>query len=60
MSKCFLLVFHPFLSLSLSSELSTLGLEAWKIGAIAAAVFLVLETVVIIIIYILKCRNKRR
>ncbi|KAK9540121.1 hypothetical protein VZT92_002590 [Zoarces viviparus] len=33
------------------------GLEAWKIGAISAAAFLVLETV-IIIIYILKCRNK--
>ncbi|XP_044046872.1 actin cytoskeleton-regulatory complex protein PAN1 isoform X3 [Siniperca chuatsi] len=36
---------------------SELGLEAWKIGAISAAVFLVLETVVIII-YIFKCRNK--
>ncbi|XP_058496164.1 uncharacterized protein si:dkeyp-118a3.2 [Solea solea] len=32
------------------------GLEAWKIGAIFAAVFLVLETAVIII-YVLKCRN---
>ncbi|XP_051802515.1 neurofilament medium polypeptide [Acanthochromis polyacanthus] len=38
-------------------ETNELGLEAWKIGAISAAVFLVLETVVIII-YILKCRNK--
>ncbi|XP_044046871.1 actin cytoskeleton-regulatory complex protein PAN1 isoform X2 [Siniperca chuatsi] len=38
---------------------SELGLEAWKIGAISAAVFLVLETVVIII-YIFKCRNKNR
>ncbi|XP_029602263.1 uncharacterized protein LOC115187333 [Salmo trutta] len=33
------------------------GLEAWKIGAISAAVFLVLETIVIIV-YILKCRDK--
>ncbi|XP_034543206.1 FK506-binding protein 5 [Notolabrus celidotus] len=39
------------------AEMSELGLEAWKIGAISAAVFLVLETV-IIIVYILKCRNK--
>ncbi|XP_008414830.1 uncharacterized protein LOC103469104 isoform X2 [Poecilia reticulata] len=35
------------------------GLEAWKTGAIFTAVFLVLETVVIII-YVLKCRNKKR
>ncbi|XP_013860329.1 uncharacterized protein si:dkeyp-118a3.2 isoform X2 [Austrofundulus limnaeus] len=34
------------------------GLEAWKIGAIFAAVFLVLETLVIIF-YIVKCRNKK-
>ncbi|XP_051241248.1 retinitis pigmentosa 1-like 1 protein [Dicentrarchus labrax] len=40
-----------------TTETSELGLKAWKIGAIAAAVFLVLETIVIII-YILKCRNK--
>ncbi|XP_028269391.1 uncharacterized protein LOC114440924 [Parambassis ranga] len=40
-----------------TAETNELGLEAWKIGAISAAVFLVLETVVIII-YILKCRNK--
>ncbi|XP_065815203.1 high mobility group nucleosome-binding domain-containing protein 5 isoform X2 [Labrus bergylta] len=40
-----------------STETTELGLEAWKIGAISAAVFLVLETV-IIIIYILKRRNK--
>ncbi|KAM6941602.1 uncharacterized protein PEZ65_003583 [Lycodopsis pacificus] len=38
-------------------ETSEQGLEAWKIGAISAAAFLVLETV-IIIIYVLKCRNK--
>ncbi|XP_023274874.1 cilia- and flagella-associated protein 251-like [Seriola lalandi dorsalis] len=40
-----------------AKETSELGLEAWKSGAISAAVFLVLETAVIII-YILKCRNK--
>ncbi|XP_043969649.1 putative surface protein SACOL0050 [Gambusia affinis] len=34
------------------------GLEAWKTGAIFTAVFLVLETVVIVI-YVLKCRNKK-
>ncbi|XP_032419191.1 uncharacterized protein LOC116720170 [Xiphophorus hellerii] len=34
------------------------GLEAWETGAIFTAVFLVLETVVIII-YVLKCRNKK-
>ncbi|XP_014839872.1 PREDICTED: uncharacterized protein LOC106916240 isoform X2 [Poecilia mexicana] len=34
------------------------GLEAWKTGAIFTAVFLVLETVVIII-YVLKCRNMK-
>ncbi|KAK5614070.1 hypothetical protein CRENBAI_011236 [Crenichthys baileyi] len=34
------------------------GLEAWKIGAIFTAVFMVLEAVVIII-YILKCRNTK-
>nr|XP_019955950.1 PREDICTED: uncharacterized protein LOC109637814 [Paralichthys olivaceus] len=42
---------------TITTERSELGLEAWKIGAISAAVFLVLETAVIII-YILKCRNK--
>ncbi|XP_035493236.2 A-kinase anchor protein 12 isoform X2 [Scophthalmus maximus] len=41
-----------------TTETSELGLEAWKIGAISAAVFLVLETT-FIIIYILKCRNKK-
>ncbi|CAJ1052201.1 Hypothetical predicted protein [Xyrichtys novacula] len=40
-----------------ATGMNELGLESWKIGAISAAVFLVLETV-IIIIYILKCRNK--
>ncbi|XP_067442103.1 neurofilament medium polypeptide [Thunnus thynnus] len=40
-----------------TTETRELGLEAWKIGAISAAVFLVLETLVIII-YILKCRKK--
>ncbi|XP_047220183.1 uncharacterized protein si:dkeyp-118a3.2 isoform X3 [Girardinichthys multiradiatus] len=40
-------------------EKNVQGLEAWKIGAIFTAVFMVLETVVIII-YILKCRNKKR
>ncbi|XP_029286100.1 serine/threonine-protein phosphatase 4 regulatory subunit 2 [Cottoperca gobio] len=40
-----------------TTETSELGLEAWKIGAISAAAFLVLETI-IMIIYILKCRNK--
>ncbi|PWA32680.1 hypothetical protein CCH79_00012401 [Gambusia affinis] len=35
------------------------GLETWKTGAIFTAVFLVLETVVIVI-YVLKCRNKKR
>ncbi|AWP05704.1 putative A-kinase anchor protein 12-like [Scophthalmus maximus] len=42
-----------------TTETSELGLEAWKIGAISAAVFLVLETT-FIIIYILKCRNKKK
>ncbi|KAM7419144.1 hypothetical protein PAMA_016321 [Pampus argenteus] len=42
-----------------TTETKEMGLEAWKIGAISAAVFLVLETVVVII-YILKCRNKNR
>ncbi|XP_071360609.1 retinitis pigmentosa 1-like 1 protein [Trachinotus anak] len=40
-----------------TTETSELGLEAWKIGAISAAVFLVLETAAIII-YVLKCRNR--
>ncbi|CAK6953549.1 uncharacterized protein si:dkeyp-118a3.2 [Scomber scombrus] len=40
-----------------TTETKELGLEAWKIGAISAAVLLVLESVVIII-YFLKCRNK--
>lgn len=34
-------------------------LEAWKIGATIAVVFLLLETVVIII-YVFKCHNKNR
>ncbi|XP_041728269.2 cyclic nucleotide-gated cation channel beta-1 [Coregonus clupeaformis] len=33
------------------------GLEAWKIGVISTAAFLVLETIVIIV-YVLKCRDK--
>ncbi|GAA6214661.1 A-kinase anchor protein 12 isoform X2 [Lates japonicus] len=41
-----------------TTERKELGLGAWKIGAICAAVFLVLETAVIII-YVLKCRNKK-
>ncbi|KAG5848132.1 hypothetical protein ANANG_G00095140 [Anguilla anguilla] len=40
-----------------AEEGTALGLEAWKIGAISAAVFLFLETVVIIV-YFLKCRRK--
>ncbi|KAJ4944738.1 hypothetical protein JOQ06_013278 [Pogonophryne albipinna] len=40
-----------------NTETSDLGLDAWKIVAISAATFLVLETV-IMIVYILKCRNK--
>ncbi|XP_028834008.1 uncharacterized protein LOC114789094 [Denticeps clupeoides] len=39
------------------SENSTGGHDAWKIGAIAAAFFLVLQTVVTIV-YILKCRKR--
>ncbi|MEQ2197994.1 hypothetical protein XENOCAPTIV_006100, partial [Xenoophorus captivus] len=39
-------------------EKNVQGLEEWKIGAIFTAVFMVLETVVIII-YILKCRNTK-
>ncbi|XP_072318925.1 uncharacterized protein [Eucyclogobius newberryi] len=42
-----------------NGEPSELRLEAWKIGAICAAVILVLETVVIII-YILRNQNKNR
>ncbi|KAM4595602.1 uncharacterized protein V3H82_002999 [Fundulus diaphanus] len=42
-----------------AKEKNEQGLEAWKIGAIFTAVFLSLETVVIII-YVLKCRNKKR
>ncbi|XP_051939386.1 uncharacterized protein si:dkeyp-118a3.2 isoform X2 [Hippocampus zosterae] len=38
-------------------ELKVMVLEAWKIGATIAVVFLLLETVVIII-YIFKCYNK--
>ncbi|KAK0156024.1 hypothetical protein N1851_001432 [Merluccius polli] len=38
------------------SELGLLGVEAWKIGGITAAVMVVLETLVIVI-YILKCRT---
>ncbi|KAK1887028.1 Midasin [Dissostichus eleginoides] len=40
-----------------NTETSDLGLDVWKIVAISAATFLVLETV-IMIVYILKCRNK--
>ncbi|XP_034059343.1 protein Ycf2 [Gymnodraco acuticeps] len=40
-----------------NTETSDLGLDAWKIVAISATTFLVLETV-IMIVYILKCRNK--
>ncbi|XP_047435468.1 uncharacterized protein si:dkeyp-118a3.2 [Mugil cephalus] len=40
-----------------ATEMKELGLEAWKIGAIFAAVFLILEAVVIVV-YVLKCRNK--
>ncbi|CAB1445967.1 unnamed protein product [Pleuronectes platessa] len=43
--------------LTRTTDTRELGLEAWKIGAISAAVLLVLETTVIVI-YILKCRNK--
>ncbi|XP_029987772.1 glutamic acid-rich protein [Sphaeramia orbicularis] len=39
------------------TEISELGLEAWKIGAISAAVLLVLETIVIVL-YILKRRTR--
>ncbi|XP_061730849.1 uncharacterized protein si:dkeyp-118a3.2 isoform X3 [Nerophis ophidion] len=39
------------------SEPQEMGLESWKISAIIAAVFLLLETA-IIAIYVLKCRNK--
>ncbi|XP_041963466.1 uncharacterized abhydrolase domain-containing protein DDB_G0269086 [Alosa sapidissima] len=38
-------------------EDTSLGYEAWKIGAIAAAFFLVLQTVVTIV-YILKCKKR--
>ncbi|XP_061730762.1 uncharacterized protein si:dkeyp-118a3.2 isoform X2 [Nerophis ophidion] len=38
-------------------EPQEMGLESWKISAIIAAVFLLLETA-IIAIYVLKCRNK--
>ncbi|XP_040042684.1 uncharacterized protein LOC120825237 [Gasterosteus aculeatus] len=40
-----------------NKETAEPGLEPWKIGAISAAAFLVLETI-IIVVYILKCRNK--
>ncbi|CAL1601504.1 unnamed protein product [Knipowitschia caucasica] len=40
-----------------NGEKGELGIEAWKIGAICAAVLLVLETT-IIIVYILRNRNK--
>ncbi|KAL6110094.1 uncharacterized protein ACO6RY_19248 [Pungitius sinensis] len=39
-----------------NKETGEQGLEPWKIGAISAAAFLVLETI-IIIVYVLKCRN---
>ncbi|XP_030596865.1 uncharacterized protein LOC115788094 isoform X2 [Archocentrus centrarchus] len=42
---------------AITTESTELGLETWKIGAVTAAVFLVLETVVIII-YIIKCRHR--
>ncbi|RXN04701.1 putative serine threonine- kinase kinX [Labeo rohita] len=38
-------------------ETKAIGQEAWKIGAIAAAFFLILQTAVTIV-YILKCRRK--
>ncbi|KAM9769154.1 uncharacterized protein ACNS7B_006883 isoform 3-T3 [Menidia menidia] len=41
-----------------TEETSDQDLEAWKIGAIFASVFLVIETVVIIV-YILKCRTQK-
>ncbi|XP_051558206.1 uncharacterized protein si:dkeyp-118a3.2 [Myxocyprinus asiaticus] len=40
-----------------STQSKFLGQEAWKIGAIAAAFFLILQTA-ITIVYILKCRRK--
>ncbi|XP_037108290.1 uncharacterized protein si:dkeyp-118a3.2 isoform X2 [Syngnathus acus] len=40
-------------------ETKEMGLEAWKTGTTIIAVFLVLETIVIIV-YIFKCRNKNR
>ncbi|XP_016299467.1 probable serine/threonine-protein kinase kinX [Sinocyclocheilus anshuiensis] len=40
-----------------STQSKAIGQEAWKIGAIAAAFFLILQTAVTIV-YILKCRRK--
>ncbi|XP_052402113.1 golgin subfamily A member 6-like protein 6 isoform X2 [Carassius gibelio] len=40
-----------------STQTKATGQEAWKIGAIAAAFFLILQTAVTIV-YILKCRRK--
>ncbi|KAK2908729.1 hypothetical protein Q8A67_004566 [Cirrhinus molitorella] len=40
-----------------STQTKAIGQEAWKIGAIAAAFFLILQTAVTIV-YILKCRRK--
>ncbi|XP_048053497.1 sodium/potassium/calcium exchanger 1 isoform X2 [Megalobrama amblycephala] len=40
-----------------STQTKAIGQEAWKIGAIAAAFFLILQTAVTVV-YILKCRRK--
>ncbi|XP_015200940.2 uncharacterized protein [Lepisosteus oculatus] len=40
------------------NEVVALGLEAWRFGAISAAVLLVLETIVVIV-YCLKCKKRR-
>ncbi|KAK7166471.1 hypothetical protein R3I93_006290 [Phoxinus phoxinus] len=40
-----------------STQTKAIGQDAWKIGAIAAAFFLILQTAVTIV-YILKCRRK--
>ncbi|KAA0722405.1 hypothetical protein E1301_Tti007139 [Triplophysa tibetana] len=47
----------PTLGLGLKENSKASGQEAWKIGAIAAAFFLILQTAVTIV-YILKCRRK--
>lgn len=41
------------------AETSESSLEAWKIAAIFAAVFLVLETTAVLI-YFVRCRDKNR